>query len=567
MYTHIKQVQIIISLLKQYNIRHLVISPGTRHVPLVHSVEIDPFFTCYSVVDERSAGYVALGLAESLNVPVCVTCTSATASCNYMPAMQEAFERHIPLVALTSDRARYQRFHGENQCINQVDMYRPYCKYAVDVPLVKDEDDYWYCNRCVNEAFSAIYNHKPGPIQVNFLEPLNIFELSTFEVSDLPVTRKINVISKNIKWVDYANMLIGKRVLVVCGHDKVHNGALKDALKHFNEKFETVITTDHFANISDEQFIHAPGLDDVLNYYERKDLMPDLVISFGSKVYSGFGVAFRNNGVPYWYINEEGHIYDPMRTLQNVFAVSPEVFFENIASASTSRNSRQYYKLWHDRQIEIDFSCSSFTNYVAIKETLKNLPEQSTVHASVLNAMRFTNFCKLPKSTTYIGNLCADGIDGALSTFIGQALSTERIALLVIGDLSYLYDLNASIEELPANVRILLVNNNAGGEFHYNISLARISTLNQHIAASHHNHFKEIAEIVDAEYNMATSLSELQHLLKTFFGPSNKAKILEVVTDADNDGKELRAMLQRNRKPIGLYRRIQEKIKRIISKL
>lgn len=566
MYTHIKQVQIIISLLKQYNIRHLVISPGTRHVPLVHSVEIDPYFTCYSVVDERSAGYVALGLAESLNAPVCVTCTSATASCNYMPAMQEAFERHIPLVALTSDRARYQRFHGENQCINQVDMYRPYCKYAVDVPLVKDEDDYWYCNRCVNEAFSAIYKHKPGPVQVNFLEPLSIFELSTFGVVDIPETRKINIISKDIKWEEYANMLVGKRVLVVCGNDKVYNKTLTDALKHFNDKFETVIATDHFANITDESFIHAPGLDDVLNYYERKDLMPDLVISFGSKVYSGFGVAFRNKGVPHWYINEEGHIYDPMRTLQIVFAISPEVFFENIASASTSRNSKQYYKLWHDRQTEIDFSCSSFTNYVAIKETLKYLPEQSTVHASVLNAMRFTNFCKLPKDTTYIGNLCADGIDGALSTFIGQALSTKKIALLVIGDLSYLYDLNASIDELPANVRILLVNNNAGGEFHYNISLARISTLNQHIAASHHNQFKEIAEIVGAEYNLATSLSDLQHLLKTFFMPSNKAKILEVVTDADNDGKELRAMLKRNRKPIGLYRRIQEKIKRIISK-
>ena len=127
MYTHIKQVQIIVSLLKQYNIRHLVISPGTRHVPLVHAVEIDSFFTCFSVVDERSAGFVALGLAESINAPVCVVCTSATATCNYLPAMQEAFERNIPLIALTSDRARYQRFHGENQCINQVDMYKPFC--------------------------------------------------------------------------------------------------------------------------------------------------------------------------------------------------------------------------------------------------------------------------------------------------------------------------------------------------------------------------------------------------------------------------------------------------------
>lgn len=82
MKTDIKAVQIIISLLKQNDIHHFVISPGTRHVPLVHCVEMDPFFTCYSVVDERSAGYFALGLSESLDKPVCVTCTSSTATCN-----------------------------------------------------------------------------------------------------------------------------------------------------------------------------------------------------------------------------------------------------------------------------------------------------------------------------------------------------------------------------------------------------------------------------------------------------------------------------------------------------
>ena len=213
MYTNIKQVQIIVSLLKQYGVKHFVISPGTRHVPLVHAVEMDSFFTCYSVVDERSAGFVALGLAESMDAPVCVVCTSATASCNYLPAMQEAFERHIPLIALTSDRARYQRFHGENQCINQVDMYKPFCKYAVDLPLVKNDEDYWYCNRCVNEALIYQNRNEKGPIQINFLEPLNIRELSTFEVPEIPLTRKINVIESNIDWKKYAQQLAEKKNL------------------------------------------------------------------------------------------------------------------------------------------------------------------------------------------------------------------------------------------------------------------------------------------------------------------------------------------------------------------
>lgn len=565
MYTHIKQVQIIISLLKQYNIRHFVISPGTRHVPLVHSVEIDPFFTCYSVVDERSAAYVALGLAESLHAPVCVTCTSSTASCNYMPAMQEAYEKNIPLVALTSDRARYQRFHGENQCINQVDMYRPFCKYAVDLPLVTNDDEYWYCNRCVNEAFMAIRKGIWGPVQVNFLEPLRIFELSTFDVKEIPTTRKINLLEGDIRWDNYASFLQNKKVLVVCGENKIVNKSLHEALLRFNEKFETVITVDYFANVNDNHFVHTPGLDNVLNFYEIKDLQPDVVISYGSKVYSGFGVQYRGKNIPHWYISEEGNLYDPMRTLKNIFATTPETFFDRMAAASTGKNTKAYYKMWKKRVDELHLVPRTFTNFYAIRETLAKLPPNSTLHASVLNAMRFTNFCPLPANTTYVGNLCADGIDGALSTFIGQAISTNNIALLVVGDLSYLYDLNASIDSLPSNVRILLVNNNAGAEFHFNISLDRISTLNLHIAASHKNQFKEVSELGQLEYFRAVNTDELHKCLQHFFEPSNRAKLLEVITNADNDGRELRAILNDNRNHISLQRKIVEKIKRIMK--
>lgn len=567
MYTHIKQVQIIVSLLKQYNIRHLVISPGTRHVPLVHAVEIDSFFTCFSVVDERSAGFVALGLAESINAPVCVVCTSATATCNYLPAMQEAFERNIPLIALTSDRARYQRFHGENQCINQVDMYKPFCKYAVDLPLVKNDEDYWYCNRCVNEALIYQNRNGKGPIQINFLEPLNIGELSTFEIPEIPLTRKIHVLEDPIEWKKYAKQLAGKRVLVVCGQYNSRTEKLKSALRLFNQKFETVITTDYFSNVNDDEFIHSPGLDVVLNYMEYRGLQPDIIITYGSKVYSGLGVHYRNNNIPHWYIDEEGLVYDPMRTLENIFAITPESFFEEMAKVSGGVNSKTYYQAWKSRQDVIDFGINKFTNFYVIKEVLKHLPENSTVHSSVLNSMRFTNFCKIPNSTTVIGNICADGIDGALSTFVGQAQSTKGIALLVIGDLSYLYDLNEAIGTMPNNVRILLVNNNAGAEFHFNISLDRISTLNQHIAASHHNQFKEISSISGLEYWRVSSAEELKSRINTFFSPSDRPIMLEAITDADTDGRELRAMLAKNRRKVSLATKIRNRLTRMINNL
>ena len=152
MYSSVKNVQILISLLKQHNIKYFVNSPGSRNTPLVHSIENDPDFTCFSIVDERSAAFFALGLSEALDEPVCVTCTAATATCNYAPAMKEAYERNIQLIALTADRERYELFQMKEQLINQVNMYNEFVKYAIDVPEVKNLDDELYANRIINEA-------------------------------------------------------------------------------------------------------------------------------------------------------------------------------------------------------------------------------------------------------------------------------------------------------------------------------------------------------------------------------------------------------------------------------
>jgi len=308
-------------------------------------------------------------------------------------------------------------------------------------------------------------------------------------------------------------------------------------------------------------------MDVVLNYLEYKELQPDIIITYGTKIYSGFGVHFRNKNIPHWYIDEETTVYDPMHTLQNIFAVSPEIFFEELAKVSNNINYRSYYKTWKKKQNRINFDIDKFTNYFVIKAVLNQLPENSVVHSSVLNSMRFTNFSPIPNNTTVIGNICTDGIDGALSTFIGHAQCTEGIALLIIGDLSYLYDLNEALVEVPANVRILLVNNNAGAEFHYNISLDRIPTLNSHIAASHHNQFFDISTISGLEYRRAKNAVELSRTMESFFQPTDHPIMIEAVTDADNDGRELRAMLDRNRNKVSFSMKVTDKLKRIIKEI
>jgi len=549
MNTDIKQIQIIVSLLKQFSIRKIVISPGTRHVPLVHIVETDPFFECYSIVDERSAGYFALGLSEASSEPVCITCTSATATCNYMPAMQEAYERHIQLIALTADRARYQRFHGENQCINQVDMFRPFVRYAVDTPDVINKEDYWYCNRCVNEALLELSRPEKGPIQINFLEPLSIIRLSSFTNSEIPPTRKIDRIDAP-NWVELNNKLhCYKRILVLCGQYN-KSSILNDGLQSFIKRYNAVITFDYFSNVENPSFIQTALFSEIMNSEEVSLLKPDLIISFGTKVYSVLGVKYRGCNIEHWHIDPSGRVYDSIHSLKEIFAVKPEVFFESLQNIQGDElySDGTYLNLWNKAISRIDPTIHGFSNHYVIRKTLEKLPAHSTVHASVLNAMRLTNYSKIPGETEVMGNICADGIDGALSSFIAQATDFDGLALLVIGDLSYLYDLNASFSSLPDNTRILVVNNYAGGEFHYNISESRINTLNLHIAAGHHTCIGDTIAFSNLSYLSASNDKELDDALSSFYEQSVGPVLLEVFTDANRDGEDLRAFLSKNRK-------------------
>ncbi|MFR8657796.1 MAG: thiamine pyrophosphate-binding protein [Bacteroides caccae] len=562
MRTDIIQIQQIVSLLKQYNIKHLVLSPGTRHVPLVHIVEMDSFFHCYSVVDERSAAYVALGLAEALGQPVGFACTSATATCNYMPAMKEAFERNIQLVALTADKQRYIRFHGASQVINQVDMYKPFARYSVDLPIIKNKMDEWYSNRSINEALLELDHHGKGPVQINFLEPEDINELATFKKGEMPHCRKIDRVDSLDNIENYKEQLKKKqRILVICGQNSEISDTLTLSLKKFFEKYNCVITYDNFSNVTDKEFILSPLLGVTLNREEAKNLAPDLIITYGAKPYSTLIRHFKGKGIEHWDVNPEGKVFDTSMSLSKIFECQPTLFFDEISKVTLS-NNKCYLDKWLKTLSSRDASVNEFTNYYAVKRVLNSLPEGCNIHASVLNSMKFTNMCNLPTNTFATGNICTDGIDGALSTFLGQASLFKSLSLLIIGDLSYLYDLNASITDFNNNVRILLVNNQAGGEFHFNIGKQKISTLDRHIAASHTTRIENVIGLTNLHYLHAGDKSELERNIPEFLSESKYPILMEVFTNAEFDGISLRKIFRDNT-PVS----VSNKVAGCISKL
>ena len=562
MYTNVRNVQILISLLKQFNIKYFVNSPGTRNTPLVHSIEEDPFFKCYSIVDERSAAYFALGLSEALDEPVCVTCTAATATCNYMPAIKEAYERNIQLVALTSDRESYPMFHMQDQSINQVNMYKGYINYSVDIPAILNQEDEWFANRSINEAFLELNHNRKGPIQINYHVP----SWGDFCVKEIPKERKITRYNKNnINWKEVKENLKNKKILVFCGMNYNNNNQeLQNKVKEFYEKYNATVVFDNYANLKDDNYINASVFGDILREREAQKLAPEIMITFGKVFYSPLKGHFngKKQNFEHWHIDENGIVVDGFKNLTKIFECEPKIFFDKIIKKVNTKNNHEYEKIWKKRISEIKIGNLSFSNFSVIRDFCKVIPKNSILHASVLNSIRMTNYFKIDESIKCYANVGADGIDGAFSTFLGQANKTDKMAFLLIGDLSYLYDLNACLNVNKIknrNIRILIINNYAGAEFHKNFGLSMIPTLNLHIAAGHNTKIEETTGMENVEYLSAKNQEELNKNLQKFIDKSEKPVVLEVFTDANTDAQILKDFWVRN---------INEKIyKKIIRKL
>jgi 2-succinyl-5-enolpyruvyl-6-hydroxy-3-cyclohexene-1-carboxylate synthase len=549
MYTSLLNVQIILSLLKQHNIRYLVLSPGTRNTPLVHSVETDNFFKCFSIVDERSAAYFALGLSTSTGEPVCFCCTSSTAACNYLPAIKEAYENQISLIALTADRDFRLLYQMEDQMIDQANMYKGYIKCSVNLPVVKNNNDVWYCVRKVNEAILELNHHGVGPVQINF----QVDELGDFSVKDLPVYRKIVRIddfqSKDI-WKIYKERLSSKkRILVLCGESYGNSNELRALLEKFIDKYNAVISYDYFSNITSDKFLKTLMICESVDYYEYDNLTPDLVITIGGQVYYSIKNFLRDTSrhFEHWRIALDGEIVDGFKALTNVFECEPEMFLKNVTEDVSSNNNNQYYQLWKTRIDSVKYPELQFTNFSVIRDLTRLIPDNSLIHTSILNSTRITNFWKLEKNVRCFSNLGADGIDGALSTFFGQSDAENRLSFLIIGDLSFIYDLNSTLLQLKKHQRILVINNFAGGEFHTNFGTDYISTLNQHIAAGHHSKVSDWISMMNVKYLSAANQSELDENMKIFISESEQPIIFEVFTDANTDSKVLKAFYIMNR--------------------
>lgn len=484
MYTDDENAQVVLALLKSYGIKKIVVSPGMTNVPISRSVQVDPWFEVYSVVDERSAAYFACGLSYASNEPVVISCTGATASRNYLPGLTEAYYRGLPIIALTSQRHTSDYGNLVPQITDRTVSQNDIKKLSVHLPVVKDDEDLERCVISVNKALISATTRGRGPVHINL--PVTKF---TFTTENLPEVRKIDYAqSEDISShkQELSKYLVGKKVAVFVGAHNKFDKRLRTALDNFANTYRAAVIVDQTSNYSGDRAVLLAQIADLKQSGNR----PDVVIDIGS-ITGEYSIGWLFN-IETWRISEDGQIHDRMHLQTRLFDCSEALFFESLSGAGINQSkSNDYYDELVRETDTVTIPELPFSNTFISQALASRLPGGSSLHLGILNSLRNMNLYSIDKTIDASSNVGGFGIDGPLSTIVGQSMAdSEKLVFGLVGDLAAFYDMNAlGIRHIGKNIRILIVNNSGGVEFRLNDEVERQlgDDTNEFISAGGHN--------------------------------------------------------------------------------
>lgn len=540
-YSAEKAVQIVVGLLKSYGIKRVIASPGTTNLTFVASLQHDSFFTIYSAPEERSAAYMAVGMAEESGEPVVITCTGATASRNYLPALTEAFYRKLPVLAITSTQPRSSVGQLVPQVIDRSTLPRDTANYSVHIPIVKDRADYNFAVLKINEALHYTTKLGGGPVHINLETSYD----SDFSVKELPQVKRIGY----YRLFDTLPAIPEGRIGIFVGSHHAMNVELTDAIDSFCERYGAVVFCDHTSNYKGKNRFQYPLV------FSQDNWRPSLgTISTLIHIGGVSGAYACPGGERIWRVNQDGTIRSVYGLPDAVFEMREIDFFRHYVEKEHGEMRPSYLKECEESYDGIYGNIPAdlpFSNIWIALNLSKMIPDNSIVHFGILNSLRSWNFFELPVSVNSYCNVGGFGIDGPLSTVIGGALaSPERLHFLVVGDLAFFYDINSlGNRHLPSNLRILLVNNGRGTEFtNYNHPAFKFgdNADTYMAAAGHYGHqspllIKHFVEDLGFNYITASDKEGVEAHAQEFVRPNTEDKpiLFEVFTDSKCENEAL----------------------------
>ncbi len=555
-------VQLIIQKCGYHGVKNLVFSPGSRNAPFVISLNEELDFKTYTIHDERSAAFFALGMAQQLNEPVAIICTSGSAALNYYPAVAEAYYQNIPLVVITADRPEEWVDQGDGQTIVQNELFKNHIRYSVNINDSNTHENYfWKIERELDTAFSHCKKNWKGPIHINIglTEPLyettnkkhlskNHFELISGSFD--PTTEEKNSL-ENI-WKN------SPKRLILCGQ-LPKNIALENQLKELASDASVAILVENTSNLVDQSFVHC--IDRTLNEISEDELLtykPDLLITIGGAVVSKKIKSFLRQNKPHhhWKVGYEFPYMDTYQCLTQSIEAYPEHLLKFINQTQFEQHVSTFGNDWKQKDFIAQSSLPDFYDSLPFSDLkvfetiLDYIPENSQLHMGNSSVVRYCQLFDPVKSIKYWSNRGTSGIDGCTSTAAGAAISkTDEWHTLISGDISFFYDSNALWNtHLTPNLRIFLINNDGGDIFNI-IPGPKSVPQHEKFIASHGFKAKQLCQAFEIEHFESNSIEAIETQMEAFYTyeENGRPKVMEIFTQGIDNSDYLEKFWKRSK--------------------
>ncbi|WP_291858269.1 2-succinyl-5-enolpyruvyl-6-hydroxy-3-cyclohexene-1-carboxylic-acid synthase [Marinilabilia sp.] len=534
-----------------YGVRHVVLSPGSRNAPFLISFPASGKFRCYTIVDERSAAYFALGLARKTGEPVVMACTSGTAALNYAPALAEAYYQQIPLIAITSDRPPEFVDQADGQTIRQPGIFGNFVRYECQLPTEEPADgDALLVNRMLNEAFHRALGIVNGPVHINvpFREPLyNTVPMDSVPSSPVVQRSEDQTVSEALLTLLQEEISGHQKVMLIIGATSP-DAALTKLVRALVAK-GVVVMTENLSNIDE------PGVfentDRVLEGFSGSDqaFVPEVLITLDTPVLSKkIKQRIRNSPSQlHWHFSNQEVLIDTYQCLtRQVVGNAVQILallFERLDSFADF-----YQQSWEGAKTITRDRHQNFLENVTwcdlkVFGILSELmPENQEVHFSNSTPVRYGQLFEWPKEASFYANRGTSGIDGCLSTAVGASIAGSQPVTLITGDLAFFYDSNGLWNKyLPDSFRVIVINNGGGGIFRFIPGPSESPQLEDFFEAKRAHQCRGIAETYGLQYYAAGNENELTQILNHFWNDKGSPALLEVFTPGEENGEILRS--------------------------
>ncbi len=533
----------LVKICAQKGVNKVVLSPGSRNAPLTISFDEFEGIECYSVPDERSAAFFALGMAIGQSAPVAICCTSGSASLNYAPAIAEAYYQKVPLLVLTADRPVEWVDQGDGQTIRQNNLYANYIRGFWQLPQeTVHPDEIWSAGRMINQAIDQTIYPVPGPVHINIPLRENLYNLTEEDVSTKIIqqlrpepylsTDQLDELLE--EWNQY------DRKLVLCGQ-MLPNEGLQKALEILSDDSSVTVLTETTANLHHHNFNACiDRLISGFNEEDNEEFRPQLLITIGDAIVSKKIKAYLRNHQPsaHWHISPYDTHLDTFQSLTRSVLSKPETVLHFIKNKIES-NQSGYRTKWKGRDLltqskHDDFlQGAEFSDLKAYQTVLDFVPDNVSLHMANSTAVRYVQLFSQIRGIEYYANRGTSGIDGSTSTAAGVACNSDKLNVLVTGDMSFLYDSNALWNNhLTENLRVIIFNNSGGGIFRIIPGPDSTKQLDKFFDTDQKANARYICQQFDVNYQSATTLKELEKALTNYFQPTNNKRpaVLEIFT-------------------------------------